>query len=89
MRTLARRKPLLNIYQSVGHAAIEAITKPTTATAKPAKPITAHRPTPSDQRSPPRLLVIVLSRTSAPVTITHRAPTTNKAIPVKYHIPEY
>jgi hypothetical protein len=73
----------------ISHAAIEASTNPTTAIAKPAKPITAHPPMPSCQGSPSRLLVIVLSSTSAPVTITHRALTTNKAIPVKYHILEY
>src|SRR5215208_6991490 len=41
--------PVCGIVQAHSHASFEANTKPTTATAKPAKPITAHPHTPSDQ----------------------------------------
>ena len=83
-----KRERVWPVYK-LGHASIDANTKPTTETAKPAKPITAHPPMPSDQRCPRRRFVIVISRTSAPVTIPHRAPTTNKPTPARYHMPGY
>ena len=73
----------------ISHAAIEANTNPTTAITKPAKPITAHPPMPSCQGSPRRSLAAAVSRTSAPATIAHIAPTTNKPTPAKYHMPGY
>ena len=71
----------------ISHAAIEANTNPTTAIAKPAKPITAHPPMPSCQGSPRRSLAAAASSTSAPATIAHIAPPTNKPTPAKYHMP--
>jgi hypothetical protein len=71
--------------RNLGHAATEANTNPTTATAKPAKPITIHPLMPSCQGSPRRSLAAAVSSTSVPATITHIAPTTNKPTPVKYH----
>src|SRR5918998_2779025 len=59
----------------ISHAAIEANTNPTTAIAKPAKPITAHPPMPSCQGSPRRL--------------TYRSPRTSVIVLTSYHDDEH
>ena len=56
--------------RNLGHAAIEANTNPTTATAKPAKPITIHPLMPSCQGSLRRSLAAAVSSTSVPAMVS-------------------